>query len=124
MAPKPRLAPSPRTTALLLLAAAAPRAHSHHGSPSDGASIVPVCARPCFESFIDVNFPDIDCDGTSSALECVCRPTGASGFTVGEGAVQCLLAAGSTGICSEEDVDGESAPWLRVVSGLDVWAAD
>lgn len=82
-----------------------------------------MCARPCFESFIDVNFPGIDCGGADSALECVCQPTGASGFTVGEGAVQCLLAAASTEICPEEDVDGESAPRVRVVFGLDVWAA-
>lgn len=121
MAPKPRLAPSPRTTALLLLAAAATHAHSYDST--DVASIVPVCARPCFESFIDVNFPGIDCGGADSALECVCQPTGASGFTVGEGAVQCLLAAASTEICPEEDVDGESAPRVRVVFGLDVWAA-
>ena len=106
MANKPRL--YPWTTALLLLLATTTYAY-YDGKSSEAASFVPSCAKPCFQSFFDVNFPSLDCGGASSTLECVCQQTGASGFTVGEGAVQCLLAAKSVEICSGEEANGESA---------------
>ncbi|SPN97742.1 uncharacterized protein DNG_01256 [Cephalotrichum gorgonifer] len=109
MATKRRLLPSPRTTALLLPLLLITRAHAHKDSgntvSSDVASLVPACAQECLASFVDGNFPGLDCSKAGSSLECVCGHTGASGFTVGEGAVQCLLAAKSVGICTGHDVD-------------------
>lgn len=106
MAGKPPL--YPWTTALLLLLSTT--TYAHYDSKSfEAASFVPSCARPCFQSFFNINFPNLDCGREASTLGCVCQQTGASGFTVGEGAVQCLLAAKSVDICSGEEANGESA---------------
>lgn len=52
---------------------------------------VPACARTCLESFVAENFPTPTC-GHSPNLSCLCTSDSTSGFTVGEGALQCLAA--------------------------------
>lgn len=65
---------------------------------SDITSFIPSCALDCFESFVDANFsPDL-C-GTSPSLQCLCAQDGSQGFTMGEGAVQCIVAENSRGAC-------------------------
>ncbi|MBE3050069.1 hypothetical protein IMZ48_47720, partial [Candidatus Bathyarchaeota archaeon] len=114
MSPKPRLGP-PRATTFVLLLAAVARADFYHGLSAEAASIIPSCVMDCFQSFVDVNFSDVDCSKTSSLLQCVCRQTGASGHTIGEGAAQCLLAAKRVGICSDKEANGEFLQLSAVV---------
>ncbi|KAM0333281.1 hypothetical protein ACHAQA_001942 [Verticillium albo-atrum] len=68
------------------------------------ARFVPDCASECLVSFLNDNFADTSCDTTTS-LECLCAKTGTTGFTIGEGAVQCIEAEQSIGSCSVGEVD-------------------
>ena len=62
---------------------------------------VPSCARQCLASFVSVNY-GIDVCGETPTLQCLCAHVGASGFTLGEGAVQCMAGEEAIGFCSEE----------------------
>lgn len=65
---------------------------------SDITAFVPSCARSCVESFIEVNF-NTDLCGSSPSLQCLCSHTGSTGYTLGEGAVQCIVAENSIRAC-------------------------
>ncbi|KAJ9421940.1 hypothetical protein QL093DRAFT_2081858 [Fusarium oxysporum] len=63
------------------------------------SSFIPSCAGECFASFLNVNYAQGVCTG-KPLLDCLCSRRGASGFTLGEGAMQCISAERSIGYCS------------------------
>lgn len=67
---------------------------------------VPDCARECFLSFLEVNYEENPCDRGTTSLQCLCAARGASGFTIGEGVVQCLAAEKAIKFCSLEEASG------------------
>ncbi|KAI2625116.1 hypothetical protein GGR54DRAFT_552751 [Hypoxylon sp. NC1633] len=71
----------------------------------DIQTFVPSCAQPCLESFIVGNYPLNDCT-SSPTLQCLCPMPSNSGYTVGEGALQCISAEQERGVCSEGDAGG------------------
>ncbi|KAK4217138.1 hypothetical protein QBC37DRAFT_438351 [Rhypophila decipiens] len=79
-------------------------AERNTGIPSEITDFVPYCARDCFRSFITANFGSSGC-GSSPSLECLCRRTGASGYTLGEGAYACSVAEASREKCRGADAD-------------------
>lgn len=98
-------------TALFALFTAVSSAHLLDSkSTQDVPAIIPPCAQECFRSFLLANFQGARCS-SDSAFECICEQTGSSGFTAGEGAVQCLVAAKSLGICFGTDASRKS-PFL------------
>ncbi|KAI3395492.1 hypothetical protein diail_1278 [Diaporthe ilicicola] len=66
---------------------------------SDLTAFIPSCAVSCVESFLEVNF-NTDLCGSTPSLQCLCPHTGATGYTIGEGAVQCIVAENSIGACA------------------------
>ncbi|EHA55763.1 hypothetical protein MGG_07334 [Pyricularia oryzae 70-15] len=66
------------------------------------ATLVPSCARGCFQLFLDVHKFTGSC-GNSPSLDCLCGRYSSSGATIGEGAVQCIVAEAETGTCSKDD---------------------
>ncbi|KAI1258624.1 hypothetical protein F5Y18DRAFT_341672 [Xylariaceae sp. FL1019] len=81
--------------------------YSLAGLGSDITTIVPACAQECLVSFVEGNFPSPSCD-SSYSLSCLCSENSTSGYTVGEGALQCLLGEFSLGQCDHSDL-GENA---------------
>ena len=53
------------------------------------SSIIPTCAQHCFEEFIVESFPTSVCPNQQD-LYCLCTSKSRTGFTLGEGALQCL----------------------------------
>ncbi|KAK3378061.1 hypothetical protein B0H63DRAFT_235040 [Podospora didyma] len=98
MAFRPFLCLTLSWTALLTAVAAAP-------TPTISSEIlnfVPPCAQDCFRSFILSNFNFNTC-GTSPSMQCLCRQAGNGGYTLGEGAVSCMVAESSFGVCKGTD---------------------
>jgi hypothetical protein len=73
---------------------------------SDLTKFVPNCAQACFISFLDSNF-DIATCGTAPTLDCLCSHNTTTGYTVGEGAVQCIISEDNIGFCKGNDAQGE-----------------
>lgn len=73
---------------------------------SEILNFVPPCAQPCFQSFISENFDSAIC-GNSPSLECLCRQRGSLGYTIGEGALSCLVGEAQFGACKRLDDIGE-----------------
>ncbi|KAL3422608.1 hypothetical protein PVAG01_06764 [Phlyctema vagabunda] len=71
---------------------------------SEFSEFIPTCAEACFISFIDSNFPSKLCSNTPT-LDCLCSNNSTSGYTVGEGAVQCILSQDQLGTCKATDAD-------------------
>lgn len=69
---------------------------------SDVTDFIPSCALSCFESFLEANYNGTVC-GSSPSLECLCAHTGSTGYTIGEGAVQCIVAENNVGACQGMD---------------------
>ncbi|ESU16766.1 hypothetical protein FGSG_13702 [Fusarium graminearum PH-1] len=67
--------------------------------PNEFSSFIPSCAAECFASFLNVNYVLDTCTGRH-LLDCLCPRIGALGFTLGEGAMQCISAERSIGLCS------------------------
>ncbi|KAH8893227.1 hypothetical protein GQ53DRAFT_106307 [Thozetella sp. PMI_491] len=101
MAPRPLLFLTLWTTATTLAAA------GQINITSEIANFVPPCAQSCLRSFAANNFQEGDC-GDQPTLQCLCRHTGASGYTIGEGAVQCIISENGQGVCSDSDVGDAS----------------
>ncbi|KAL2196414.1 hypothetical protein P885DRAFT_37696 [Corynascus similis CBS 632.67] len=70
--------------------------------PAEIINYVPPCAQKCFDSFVSANF-DSDICGDSPSLQCLCRQRGNSGYTIGEGAVSCLVGESRFGACQGQD---------------------
>ncbi|KAI1501955.1 hypothetical protein F5X99DRAFT_185089 [Biscogniauxia marginata] len=69
---------------------------------TDISTRVPQCAWRCLEIFIQDNFPSTNC-GTYSSLPCLCSSRSALGFTLGEGAVQCMIGEKQVNACVGND---------------------
>lgn len=65
-------------------------------------NFIPSCAQECFISFLDANFQSSGCS-SSPSLDCLCSHNTTTGYTIGEGAVQCILGEASTGLCKGND---------------------
>jgi len=74
---------------------------------SELTNFIPSCAQTCFESFLDENFPTNLCS-TTPTLDCLCSHNTTSGYTVGEGAVQCIISEDNIGFCQGDDAKGKS----------------
>lgn len=72
------------------------------------SAFVPLCAENCFISFLRVNYGLRGGDQIPS-LEELCSTSGDSGFTLGEGAVQCIAGERSIDGCSEQDASGKQS---------------
>jgi hypothetical protein len=75
-------------------------------------NFVPACAQECFESFLQSNFPTSVCTSIPT-LACLCSNNSTSGYTVGEGAVQCIISEDSIGGCQGVDAKGQSSSRIR-----------
>ncbi|KAL1869427.1 hypothetical protein VTK73DRAFT_3164 [Phialemonium thermophilum] len=73
----------------------------------DVFNFVPSCAQTCFQSFISANF-DVSTCGITTSLDCLCVKTGKSGFTIGEGAVQCIVAESNRDSCRGSDASRQA----------------
>ncbi|ORY68794.1 uncharacterized protein BCR38DRAFT_138846 [Pseudomassariella vexata] len=71
---------------------------------SQVSAFIPDCAQDCVESFIELNFLSTAC-GASPSLQCLCSQHTQTGFTIGEGAVQCIVASDQLGYCRTGEVD-------------------
>ena len=66
------------------------------------STIVPTCAQDCLQSFISVNFPTVVCSPQN--FNCLCITPSLSGYTLGEGALMCLVSS-----CLEQTVTTETS---------------
>ena len=71
-------------------------------------NLLPSCAHSCFTSFLDFNFALTKC-GINPTLDCLCTTKSSSDYTVGEGAVQCVL---TTAACNNGTPQGRLAWYL------------
>ncbi|RKU46684.1 hypothetical protein DL546_008608 [Coniochaeta pulveracea] len=79
---------------------------------------LPTCAVDCVQSFVSENYESSNC-GSSPSLECLCQHTGKSGFTIGEGGVQCLIAEINRNACQGDDASPNAiAKAYRMCSGV------
>ncbi|KAI1344673.1 hypothetical protein F5Y15DRAFT_617 [Xylariaceae sp. FL0016] len=69
----------------------------------DIAAAVPECAQDCVASFIEANFPSVKCE-SDYTLQCLCSAPSLSGFTIGEGALQCIIGEETVGGCTGNEV--------------------
>jgi hypothetical protein len=67
-------------------------------------SFVPSCAAQCFDSFLKISYAD----RPPKTLPALCPRLGANGFTIGEAAVQCLVAERAAGACSQQVASGRA----------------
>ncbi|KAG8427790.1 hypothetical protein J3459_006357 [Metarhizium acridum] len=71
------------------------------------ADVVPACAEDCFISFLDANY-GIARGEEIPSLEDLCSADGNTGFTIGEGAVQCIAAEQRVGACSVKEANSSA----------------
>ncbi|KAI8957394.1 hypothetical protein F5Y11DRAFT_90445 [Daldinia sp. FL1419] len=71
----------------------------------DITALVPTCAQPCLESFVVANYQPTDCT-QNPTLQCMCSEQSHSGYTIGEGALQCISTEAQRGICNKKDIAG------------------
>ncbi|KAI1637012.1 hypothetical protein F4809DRAFT_661650 [Biscogniauxia mediterranea] len=69
---------------------------------TDISTHIPACAWACLEDFIEDSFPSVNC-GTYASLSCLCSAQSTSGFTIGEGAVQCIIGEKKVNACAGND---------------------
>lgn len=100
--------PSPLLGLFLLICFHAATSVSCFQLTDEISQFVPECSRECFLSFLDVNYEVNPCTGSFTSLQCLCANRGASGFTIGEGLVQCIAAEKAIQFCSAEEASGES----------------
>jgi hypothetical protein len=65
---------------------------------NDVTDFIPSCAQTCFSSFVQANYPISVCSSTPS-LDCLCSHNSTSGYTIGEGALQCIISEDNVGFC-------------------------
>ena len=66
------------------------------------SSLIPACALPCLDHFINTQYPPGACSRFSD-VNCLCRTNSSSGLTFGEGALGCLYT-----YCQREGKRGEA----------------
>lgn len=91
---------------ILLLSAFLTYANAAFTLSSELTKFVPTCAQACFISFLDSNFDTVTC-GTTPALDCLCSHNTTTGYTVGEGAVQCIISEDNVGFCKGNDAQSK-----------------
>lgn len=101
----PRMAMLP-SCLLLLIYAFSTCVNAEFSLPSQVTSFIPSCAQVCFESFVQDNYPTSVC-GDTPTLDCLCENGSKSTYTVGEGAVQCIMSEASVGFCNGDDSSSE-----------------
>ncbi|KAM3149127.1 hypothetical protein ABEW05_010619 [Botrytis cinerea] len=75
--------------------------------PSQVTTFIPSCAQVCFESFVQDNYPTDVC-GETPTFDCLCENGSKSTYTVGEGAVQCIMSEASVGFCNGDDSSNDT----------------
>lgn len=95
-----RMAKAPAVYALFCLIVLAQAVCASPRLPDGISDFVPDCAARCFRSFLDVNYQGTRC-GSRESLRCFCTTQGNTGFTLGEGALQCIAVEGRFGGCSQ-----------------------
>lgn len=80
---------------------------------SEITRFVPTCARECFRSHLTANY-DLSICGSAPTLQCLCANVGFSGLTLGEGAVQCIVAEKGIGFCRESDAPRTYISFLKI----------
>jgi hypothetical protein len=75
---------------------------------NDISAFVPACAIDCVFSFLNVNYDTKTLNCGDTALDSICATSSLSGFTLGEGVMQCMTAEKSVDSCSEEEASGMS----------------
>ncbi|EFQ29070.1 uncharacterized protein GLRG_04214 [Colletotrichum graminicola M1.001] len=96
------MAPKPLLWILSLILLASFTTATTFNLSSEITRFVPSCARECFRSHLSANYAISTC-GSAPSLQCLCAIAGFSGLTIGEGAVQCIVAEKSIGFCRESD---------------------
>ncbi|KAK2065281.1 hypothetical protein LY76DRAFT_559614 [Colletotrichum caudatum] len=96
------MALKPLLWAILLILSASFTTATSFNLSSEITRFVPSCARECFRSHLSANYALTTC-GSAPSLQCLCANAGFSGLTVGEGAVQCIVAEKSIRFCRESD---------------------
>ncbi|OTB00659.1 hypothetical protein M426DRAFT_233523 [Hypoxylon sp. CI-4A] len=71
----------------------------------DIKTLVPTCAQSCLDTFIKDNYPVTDCTSNPS-LDCICSEQSNSGYTIGEGALECISAEVQSGRCDDNVAGG------------------
>lgn len=102
----PRMASKPLFYFSIWVTAAAFARPVMSSLPSEVTSLIPPCALGCFQSFVSSNYDEAAC-GSLPSLLCLCQTTGSSGFTIGEGATQCLAAEVKRNVCQGDDASRE-----------------
>lgn len=67
---------------------------------------IPTCAQSCFISFLNVNFDSSEI-GVFPNLDTLCSLNTTSGYTIGEGAVECIVGEDQANTCSKTGVGGD-----------------
>lgn len=93
-----RMAPKPLLRQLLIWSSLSIASADGLNLGGQIGDLIPECAQSCFESFIEGNFFTNFC-GTSPSLECLCSHQTPDGFTIGEGALECIVAFNQLGVC-------------------------
>ncbi|KAK4225358.1 hypothetical protein QBC38DRAFT_267623 [Podospora fimiseda] len=106
MAFKPLVVLLTTWTALILSPANAQQTPTNNIS-EEILNFVPSCAQDCFQSFISSNFDSRIC-GNSPSLQCLCRQVGRSQYTIGEGAVSCIVGESQLGSCQGRDATSDA----------------
>lgn len=75
------------------------------------AETQPTCAQACLDSFITENFPSSVCSRPLN-FGCLCSSASVSGFTIGEGALRCLVST-----CPQSD-ESEAEAAYSVCRGI------
>ncbi|KAF7887488.1 hypothetical protein EAF00_009782 [Botryotinia globosa] len=92
---------------LILIYAFSTCVNAEFSLPSQITSFIPSCAQVCFESFVQDNYPTSVC-GDTPTFNCLCENGSKSTYTVGEGAVQCIMSEASVGFCSGDDSSNDT----------------
>ncbi|KAI5860115.1 hypothetical protein GGS23DRAFT_599765 [Durotheca rogersii] len=84
----------------------------------DIKSLVPACAQPCLTSFVKSNYPPTDC-AANPTLSCICSEQSTSGYTIGEGALQCISVEIERGVCDQNLTSSAKRNAYVMCSGIE-----
>lgn len=87
---------------------------AHFSLSSELTKFIPLCAQQCFESFLDANYDESKA-GQTPTLQFLCSNNSTSGYTVGEGAVSCILSEDEANFCTGDAAQGTLPPRRRGV---------
>lgn len=70
-----------------------PRGSDDNDGDNRQDGIIKPCARTCVDKFIATNYLPDTCKDSQSRLTCLCTKRSRSGYTIGEGALGCLVSS-------------------------------